>query len=920
MASSNTGKKNTSKAKSSTKSKTAQPLVDNSLSPETKMEIAFFVMLAFCLFLLLSSFGICGVVGNYVAGFFFGIFGAITYILPIYVIISLLFLMANGGKRRVVQKVIWSGVALIDADFILQLINGVEENTAKSLYMDGFHDKVGGGIIFGGIASLLGSFIGKAGLIIIVVLLLFVIVIEVTEISVLEYAKSFAASLKGRVGQGYSGYDDEEEYEEYEEYEQDNLPDKRGRRKKLSPPADDYDDYDDYEDYAPARKKKGNILDSIKVTSTEATQKGYKKRHKNKRVPDEEMRELKKETTPPEMPNTMGVKNSRRKKTEKEEDEEVIILHAEKNIDDDFGSFPIKGISGREKDDDDIPDEENDPLIPDFIEKRQKTRTETKAETRAEAGSGTKTEIKQETKREAAQKTEEATRAVSEEIEKNVSKVGEINKPKKEYRLPPVSLLKKKKNGKGGNTEDDVRATAKKLKDTLESFGVSVSIMNCSVGPAVTRYELQPDVGVKVGKITALADDIKLALAAADIRIEAPIPGKSAVGIEVPNSENSVVSFRELVESEEYKNSSSKLTFAVGKDIGGKTVVTDLAKMPHLLVAGATGSGKSVCINTLIMSILYKSTPDEVRLLMIDPKMVELTSYNGIPHLMVPVVTDPKKAAGTLNWAVAEMTKRYQLFSKYNVKNLKGFNTKAEAAGPSDENPDLRVLPQIVIIVDELADLMMVAHGEVEDAIVRLTQLARAAGIHLVIATQRPSVDVITGLIKANVPSRIAFAVSSGVDSRTILDMNGAEKLLGKGDMLFFPTGMPKPERVQGALVDDEECLAVVEYIKKQNGESQYDEAVSQSIDSAASSGGGAAGGGDDEERYDEYFEDAGRLIIEKDKASIGMLQRMFRIGFNRAARIMDQLADAGVVGPEEGTKPRKVLMTMDQFEEFVSL
>ncbi|HBE10393.1 MAG TPA: DNA translocase FtsK, partial [Lachnospiraceae bacterium] len=498
----------------------------------------------------------------------------------------------------------------------------------------------------------------------------------------------------------------------------------------------------------------------------------------------------------------------------------------------------------------------------------------------------------------------------------------EKTQKKKEYRFPPVSLLKYGKSSNGRNNDEIVRENGIKLKETLESFGVNVTITDYSVGPSVTRYELQPEQGVKVSKIVGLQDDIKLALAAADIRIEAPIPGKPAVGIEIPNAEKKKVYFRELIESDKFKETNSNVAFAVGKDIGGQVIVTDIAKMPHLLIAGATGSGKSVCVNTIIMSILYKAKPDDVKLIMIDPKMVELTAYNGIPHLLIPVVTDPKKAAGALNWAVVEMTKRYQLFANYNVRNIKGFNQKVETEGPKEDDPMFRRLPQIVVIVDELADLMMVAHAEVEDAIIRLCQLARAAGIHLIIATQRPSVDVITGLIKANVPSRIAFAVSSGVDSRTILDMNGAEKLLGKGDMLFYPTGYPKPIRVQGALIEDEEVVSIVEFIKKYN-DGSYDENVSQSIENSTSQGSGASAstdGGAEDDRFDEYFEDAARLVIEKDKASIGNLQRVFRIGFNRAARIMDQLCDAGVVGPEEGTKPRKILMTMDQFDEFMSL
>ena len=488
-------------------------------------------------------------------------------------------------------------------------------------------------------------------------------------------------------------------------------------------------------------------------------------------------------------------------------------------------------------------------------------------------------------------------------------------KPKKAYQYPPISLLKRGSK-QSGESDAHLRETAMKLQQTLQNFGVNVTVTNVSCGPSVTRYELQPEMGVKVSKIVGLADDIKLNLAAADIRIEAPIPGKAAVGIEVPNKENSAVMLRDLLESKVFKNSVSKISFAAGKDIGGKVVVADIAKMPHLLIAGATGSGKSVCINTLIMSILYKATPEEVKLIMIDPKVVELSVYNGIPHLMIPVVTDPKKAAGALNWGVAEMTRRYQAFAEYNVRDMKGYNEKV-ASMPPVEGKALERMPQIVIIVDELADLMMVAPGEVEEAICRLAQLARAAGIHLVVATQRPSVNVITGLIKANMPSRIAFSVSSGVDSRTIIDMNGAEKLLGKGDMLFYPSGYQKPARVQGSFVTDKEVQSVVEYLKNHNGDVTYDEEIVNHVNTSSAAGmsGGLGAEGDDR---DVHFVDAGRLIIDKDKASIGMLQRTFKIGFNRAARIMDQLFEAGVVGPEEGTKPRKVLMSPEEFERYV--
>ena len=483
----------------------------------------------------------------------------------------------------------------------------------------------------------------------------------------------------------------------------------------------------------------------------------------------------------------------------------------------------------------------------------------------------------------------------------------------KPYEFPPVELLHRGKST-SSTSQKELRDTAVKLQQTLSNFGVRVTVSDVSCGPAVTRYEIQPEQGVKVSRIVSLADDIKLNLAAADIRIEAPIPGKAAVGIEVPNKETSGVTLRELIESKPFEESKSPIAFGVGKDIAGQVVVADIAKMPHVLIAGATGSGKSVCINTIIMSILYRAKPSEVKLIMIDPKVVELSVYNGIPHLMIPVVTDSKKAAGALNWAVAEMDDRYKKFAQAGVRDLKGYNAKVEQLKDIEAEDKPAKLPQLVIIIDELADLMMIAKNEVEDAIVRLAQLARAAGIHLVIATQRPSVDVITGLIKANVPSRIAFAVSSGVDSRTILDMVGAEKLLGKGDMLFSPAGYPKPARIQGAFVSDDEVSAVVEFLKANCGESGgYHDDVARKIDNPAFAESQAFGND-----YDDYFAEAGRYLIEKGKGSVSILQRVYRIGFNRAARIMDQLEEAGVMGPEEGTKPRKVLMTMDEFEELL--
>ncbi len=487
-------------------------------------------------------------------------------------------------------------------------------------------------------------------------------------------------------------------------------------------------------------------------------------------------------------------------------------------------------------------------------------------------------------------------------------KPAEPEKPvvKREYVFPPLSLLKPADRS-SDISADSLKATALKLQQTLRDFGVGVTVTDISCGPSVTRYELQPDQGVKVSRITSLADDIKLNLAASDIRIEAPIPGKAAVGIEVPNKTKQMVRFRELLESPEFKKSASRITFGVGKGISGDIIVTDLAKMPHLLIAGATGSGKSVCINTLIMSILYKAHPDDVKFIMVDPKMVELSVYNGIPHLLIPVVTDAKMAAGALNWAVAEMTERYQKFADYGVRDIKGYNKKAV----EEEDPDHPKLPQIVIVVDEMADLMMVAAKEVEDAICRLAALARAAGIHLVLATQRPSADVITGLIKTNVQSRIALSVQSSIDSRIILDQSGAETLLGNGDMLFYPSSYPKPVRVQGAFLSDEEIAEVIRFLQDQTDDTPVsNKAIEQHMAETAKDAGTVGAG-----ERDELFAQAGRFIIEKEKASIGNLQRAFRIGFNRAARIMDQLADYGVVSEDNGTKAREILMTMEQFE-----
>lgn len=489
--------------------------------------------------------------------------------------------------------------------------------------------------------------------------------------------------------------------------------------------------------------------------------------------------------------------------------------------------------------------------------------------------------------------------------------------PQPAYIYPPVTMLAASPHGNPAQETEELQTNGQLLVDTLKSFGVQTKILDICRGPSVTRYEIQPAAGVKISKITNLSDDLALNLAATGVRIEAPIPGKAAVGIEIPNKSRSTVRMRELIESNSFQTSKGKLSVALGRDIAGQPVVADLAKMPHLLIAGTTGSGKSVCINSLIISMLYKASPDEVRFLMIDPKAVELTEYNGMPHMLVPVVTDPKKAAGALSWAVSEMMNRYKIFADCNVRNLAGYNSLAESSGFQDENGQpMPPMPQIVIIIDELADLMMASPKDVEDSICRLAQLARAAGMHLVVATQRPSVDVVTGLIKANIPSRIALTVSNGVDSRTILDTVGAEKLLGNGDMLFAPVGATKPIRVQGCYVSDEEISSIVEFVKRSKA-LDYDETVIEEIErhAAEEKDKGDASESENSE-VDPLMDDAVKVVVEAGQASASLVQRRLRLGYVRAGRIIDQMEELGIVGPHEGSKPRQVLMTYSQWQE----
>lgn len=858
----------TSRKKTETTSKKKAELIEEE-EVSYASEIVIWVIGAVMLIIELGNFGLCGAV-SYVSNFFFGLFGIIEYVLPVAVMFAAFFLHINEYKRRAVNKVIFGSFVLLCIGMFGQLAVGIDKYDFLHIFSEGFDDQRGGGIVCGSLAYLLQTAVGRIGTYIIIVVAIIICVVLFAEVSVIDL-------VQGAFGTISDVRRDAREYEDEEE--EDITPPVRRKRKSARYEEIVREDYPEDRDPVFAERKKPSVLESISVLPADTDQ-GILPSKEEEQIPlNEEVHEITmtydlnlpgehmEPTTDPIEDGTKAPAKRRRKAAKKSVVPEVL-------------PEPEQTVQAKTQD----------------ASKQEVSQAESSVSAKADALA-----------------MENKTAATVENMSAK-----EVGNSDHTYQFPPLELLKKGKT-QAAEKEDLIRQNAVKLQDVLKSFGVNVTMTNYSCGPSVTRYEMVPEQGVKVSKITGLADDIMMNLAAQSIRIEAPIPGKSAVGIEIPNAKRSGVGFRELIDTEKFIKHPSKIAFAVGKDIEGNVVVEDIAKMPHLLIAGATGSGKSVCTNTLIMSILYKARPDEVKLILIDPKQVELKVYNGIPHLLTPVVTDPKKAAGALNWAVAEMTKRYQMFSECNVRNIQGYNEKVREVQESGkiEEEKLEKMPQIVIIVDELADLMMVAKAEVEEAIVRLAQLARAAGIHLVIATQRPSVDVVTGLIKANVPSRIALSVSSGVDSRTIIDSVGAEKLLGNGDMLFYPTMYPKPLRVQGAYISDDEVINVVEYLKAQNGETTYSEEVTTQITSSNSSATAIGGGSSDNER-DEYFVQAGKFIIDKNKASIGMLQRMFKIGFNRAARIMDQLFEAGVVGPEEGTKPRQVLMSEEQFEEYI--
>lgn len=882
-----------------------------------KKEIFLWIVVAVSILLFISNFGIGGNLGNAVSGFLFGLFGMVAYIFPLVLLVGSFFAVSNKGNSYAIMKLVMTLVLIwFICVFMYLAVYGEFAVSPVQSYIDSVERHSGGGFIGALIGCILVPAVGIIGAYVVTIVVMIICLVLIT-------GKSFMKGMRNGGRKVYeSARENNERYQEYRQY-------KSRERQTREGLASDNTDSDIKQAAKGGRgsKRAGRRMDN-KITGVSLDTKidgsenaldsgmtGSDTAHVGifgqGAAATDELGEI----TIENYPSSPAIKEKKMTSLTSGNAGEIVQTP-------DFGvaSEPVSVLGGTAASHvSQIPISGCvEPDISDDFGIQKDNELQSKLSAPAADAVMTKPP--------AAEPGKKKVKSDKDELAKEVEKVSEqiaINDAEnaiqqKPYVFPAVDLLKAPDRGKTGDSQAHLRETAAKLEQTLNVFGVNAKVNNISCGPAVTRFEITPELGVKVSKIVNLADDIKLNLAAADIRIEAPIPGKAAVGIEVPNSQSVAVSFRELVESEEFKNAKSKITFAVGKDIAGKVKVTDIAKMPHLLIAGATGSGKSVCINTIIMSILYKAKPDEVKLIMIDPKVVELSVYNGIPHLMIPVVTDPKKAAGALNWAVSEMTDRYEKFANSGVREINGYNAMIDAMdGKDTEKPPK--MPQIVIIVDELADLMMVASKDVEEAICRLAQLARAAGIHLIIATQRPSVNVITGLIKANMPSRIAFAVTSGVDSRTILDMNGAEKLLGKGDMLFDPQGVPKPLRVQGAFVSDKEVSDIVKFIIENNENAQYSNDVAQKMESLSNDTTNTTVTISDVENTDDgrdsYFAEAASIITDKERASIGMLQRYLKIGFNRAARIMDQLEEAGVVGPEEGTKPRKVLVTKEELD-----
>lgn len=951
------GRKNASKAGAKRNSSAKRTSNSKNISGELtfESEVILWILLAVSILLFISNFGIGGKVGNAASSLIFGIFGFLAYIFPVVLFIGACFIISNKSNHFAIFKFVACILLFCALCMFGQLLiedSGTKASEIiKNAYIYGSTFKKGGGALGGIFVWLCAPNFGTFGSFVISIVVMIISVVLITERSIFSGMRRGSQKMYESAREDAIRYHDNQERRRLEREErQEALAMEREKRQAALAEKREKAVLEEKEKRRVEKRVAGVAID------TTILKPGHKGRDEISEITLEDIDRMQREDAFSEPENTEPVFSQPESValnpiTESLLPEETVsedvfpVGQRNETVSEDI--FPVEQIkedafeakqvseSGMEHIFGDIsqeihmPEYEDAAMLEalladvevmtlggeeDILKDIEDSMDIPMPKETADFSPGPAEVKKTEKAGKAEKNSQEENDAIAQQMDAAVEQV-----QPKEYVFPPIDLLKPGDKRAMGDSKSHLMETANKLQQTLKNFGVNVTITNVSSGPSVTRYEIQPEMGVKVSKIVNLTDDIKLNLAAADIRMEAPIPGKAAIGIEIPNKETVPVMFRDLVESKDFQKNTSNIAFAAGKDIAGKVIVTDIAKMPHVLIAGATGSGKSVCINTIIMSILYKAHPDDVKLIMVDPKVVELSVYNGIPHLMIPVVTDPKKAAGALNWAVAEMTDRYNKFAEYGVREIKGYNAKVDAIKdiPDEEKP--KKMPQIVIIVDELADLMMVASNEVETAICRLAQLARAAGIHLIIATQRPSVNVITGLIKANMPSRVAFAVTSGVDSRTILDMNGAEKLLGKGDMLFFPQNYQKPLRVQGAFVSDDEVSAVVGFIKDENGAANYSshiqESVEQSQNLSMSISDGGENNGDDR---DVLFKEVGKFLIESEKGSIGSIQRRFKVGFNRAARIMDQLEEAGLVGPEEGTKPRKVLMSPEEFEQYI--
>lgn len=915
-------------------------------------ELVIWITLIASILLLLCVFGLCGPLNNVFGALLFGMFGLMAYIFPFLLFFSVGLFFMNRNNKKVKRKVICSWLLYFIVSALFQMLVNDKVSNVFDCYVLGYKTKFGGGFIGGcislGLTSIMGT-LATAIILIIVCIMLFVFITGkmlasmVVDKSVDRY-NEYAEDRK-KIREVQRKEDDERRVQEREERFNDRINEKKNRRRMgFLFPENDVKASDEYEFIEEVIDNKQDVTAEpvtapisesmiepvtplVSEVVNEVINPKYVDETKKAEISVDDLPIYEKELISKFGRGSGETDNAIEKLLTENFEEKKIV--SEPELSDSFEGINITNMYN---------DFEEDIVVEEEIEQsfdeqlfNEQPQTETEAafdeEIMTDANPDIKEDIKAVTEVEAVTKVETVTEVETvkdiETITEGETETVDIDMPPEPipYIFPSLDLLSKPPKNSVKMSDAKLKETALKLQECLKSFKVDVTMREIICGPTVTRYELQPALGTRVKKITELENDIKLYLAAKDLRIEAPIPGKSAVGIEVPNSENVTITIREMLETKEFQEHKSNISFAVGKDIGGHNIVTDIQKMPHLLIAGSTGSGKSVCINTIVMSLIYKADPNDVKLIMIDPKVVELSIYNGLPHLCIPVVSDPKKAAAALHWAEVEMDDRYNKFAELGVRDLIGFNKKLETL---KENPHLyRKMPQIVIIVDELADLMMVASHDVESAICRLAQKARACGIHLIIATQRPSVDVITGLIKANIPSRIAFAVSSQVDSRTILDSAGAEKLLGKGDMLFFPQGLPKPVRVQGAFVSDNEVQRVTDFVKAQYEQPVYDQSIDKKINEVQfannqTASQAASMAETDDNGRDEIFAEAGRFIIEKQKASIGTLQRVFKIGFNRGARVMDQLCEAGVVSEEDGKKPRNILMTMEEFEQIL--